>query len=130
MVSPSALGGLLFTHWIEDGSAFKIADAVIEEIGRRLVLARTMLGLDRKTPTSAPHLWLSMPAHETELVVGRALRAGLVVTPPESPVLPGASISGIRLCLGTASSIEQLKVGLERLKGALSSKPSGWDSLL
>jgi len=67
---------------------------------------------------------------QTEMVAGRALRAGLVVTPPESPVLPGASISGIRLCLGTASSIEQLKVGLERLKGALASKPSDWDSLV
>jgi len=124
------LGGLLFTHWVDDGSAFKIADAVTEEIGRRLALARTMLGLDKKAPTSAPHLWLPMPAREAEMVAGRALRAGLVVTPPESPVLPGASISGIRLCLGTASSIEQLKVGLERLKGALASKPSDWDSLV
>jgi DNA-binding transcriptional MocR family regulator len=128
--SPSALGGLLFTQWVEDGSAFKIADTVTEEIGRRLALARSMLGLDRKTPTSAPHLWLSMPAREAEMVTARALRAGLVVTPPESPILPGTSISGIRLCLGTAASIEQLKVGLERLKGALSSKPSDWDSLV
>jgi len=130
ILSSSVLGGLLFTHWVDDGSAFKIADAVTEEIGRRLALARTMLGLDKKAPTSAPHLWLPMPAREAEMVAGRALRAGLVVTPPESPVLPGASISGIRLCLGTASSIEQLKVGLERLKGALASKPSDWDSLV
>ncbi|MES2255482.1 MAG: PLP-dependent aminotransferase family protein [Pseudomonadota bacterium] len=128
--SPSALGGLLFAQWIEDGSAFKIVETVKDEIGRRLVLARSMLELDSKTPTSAPHLWLSLPAREAEMVVSRALRAGLVITPPESPILPGADISGIRLCLGTASSMEQLKVGLERLKGALSSKPSGWDSLV
>jgi DNA-binding transcriptional MocR family regulator len=128
--SSSALGGLLFSQWVEDGSAFRIAAIVVEEIERRIATAREILGEIAGPPSSAPHLWLPFPKAEAELISNRALRSGLIVTPPESLIVGNADLSGIRLCLGTATSMAQLTVGLQRLKAALVQKPKEWKSLV
>src|ERR1700691_4452986 len=81
--APPALGGVLFSRWVNDGSAFEIADAVKAEIERRASLAKTMLGDHIASEIRlAPHFWLPMPELEAERLAGRALRAGVAVTAP------------------------------------------------
>jgi DNA-binding transcriptional MocR family regulator len=118
--APPSLGGLLFSEWVGDGTAFEIADSVRREVDARADLCREML--DRpfaSAVVNAPHFWLPMDELAAERLAGRALRAGVALTPPNAPVPPGSQVSGIRVCIGAAASAAQLGVGLERLRIAL-----------
>jgi DNA-binding transcriptional MocR family regulator len=57
-----------------------------------------------------------------ERLAGRALRAGVEVTPPDAPVVEPGLESGVRLCLGAVPDREALRRGLEIVAGALSSE--------
>jgi DNA-binding transcriptional MocR family regulator len=116
----SALGGLLFHQWVEDGTAFQIAETVREEVERRIEVAYEILGpLLGPRRSHAPHLWLPMTLLEAEQVADRARRVGVAVAAYTDPIMRGAIISGIGVCLGAAASITQLTIGLERLQTAL-----------
>jgi len=118
--APPSLGGLFFCRWVNDGSAFEIADAVKAEIERRVSLAKTMLGNQLASEIRlAPHFWLPMPELEAERTAGRALRAGVAVTAPGPAILRPDLISGLRVCLGAASDMTELTLGLERLRTVL-----------
>ena len=118
--APPSLGGLFFCRWVNDGSAFEIADAVKAEIERRVSLAKTMLGNQLASEIRlAPHFWLPMPELEAERTAGRALRAGVAVTAPAPAILRPDLISGLRVCLGAASDMTELTLGLERLRTVL-----------
>jgi DNA-binding transcriptional MocR family regulator len=118
--TPSALGGLLFHQWVEDGTAFQIAEAVREEVERRIAVAYDILGPSLGPKRNhAPHLWLPMPLLEAEQVAERARRAGVAVAAYTDPIMRGAIVSGIGVCLGAAANIAQLTIGLERLQIAL-----------
>ena len=124
--TPPSLGGVFFSRWVNDGSAFEIADEVKAEIERRVSLAKTMLGNQIASEIRlAPHFWLPMPELEAERVAGRALRAGVAVTAPGPAIVRPDLISGLRVCLGAASDIAELTVGLERLRSALQDDRSG-----
>jgi DNA-binding transcriptional MocR family regulator len=128
---PPALGGAFFSRWVNDGSAFEIADAVKAEIERRVVLARTMLGSRiAEEIRLAPHFWLPMTELEAERTAGRALRAGVAVTAPGAAVLRPDLVSGLRVCLGAASDIAALTLGIERLRTALRDDRSENDAML
>ena len=115
--APPALGGVLFSRWVNDGSAFEIAEAVKAEIERRVSIAKTMLGDQIASEIRlAPHFWLPMPELEAERLAGRALRAGVAVTAPGPPIVRPDLISGLRVCLGAAADIPELTLGLERLR--------------
>lgn len=122
--APAALPGLLFAQWVEDGVADAVADGVLAEASLRLTLAHVALGGFMELPSSphALHVWLPMSELEAERVAGRALRAGVEVTPPGAcAVDPGST--GLRVCLGGAADREELRGGLailaESLAGAL-----------
>lgn len=124
--APPAFGGVLFSRWVNDGSAFEIADAVLTEIERRVSLAKTMLGDQiAREIRLAPHFWLPMPELEAERLAGRALRAGVAVTAPGPAIVRPDLISGLRVCLGAAADMADLTLGLERLRGVLQDDRSG-----
>ena len=101
------------------------------EIERRVVLARTILGSQIASDIRlAPHFWLPMPELQAERTAGRALRAGVAVTAPGPAVLRPELISGLRVCLGAASDIGELTLGLERLRTALQHDQSGYDATM
>jgi DNA-binding transcriptional MocR family regulator len=119
--APAALGGLFFVQWVEDGSAFAIAEAVRDEIRRRSDHARKLLGPPwARGISGAPHVWLPMSENDAERVAGRAHRAGVMVTPPRAPIVGADPVTGLRVCLGAVASTAELTVGLERLRAALS----------
>jgi len=118
---PPTLGAAVGTHWIERGTAFEILDAVRRELAERAALATALLGplIEPVQQRSGPHVWAPLGELEAERVAGQALRAGARVTPPRAPFVTGAPVTGLRICLGSADSLASLRLGLERLKGAL-----------
>lgn len=119
--APPALSSLILTQWIEDGSADAIADELILETRRRSELARRILALPAPTPTqpAGQHLWLPMSELEAERAAGRALRAGVEVTPPSAPIVEPELISGLRVCLGAPPDLATLEHALGVLAAAL-----------
>lgn len=112
--TPPGLNALIFAQWVEDGTADAITDHVVGEARRRTEVARRVLGPAMVAP-GAPqslHVWLPMPALEAERTAGRALRAGVEVTPPDAPIVDGSLISGLRVCLGNAADLTQLEAAL------------------
>ena len=88
------------------------------ELAARTGLALAILGAARWSAPparAAAHLWLPMRELEAERVAGRALRAGVQVTPPRAPFLTGAPVSGLRICLGAAADLTALERGLAGL---------------
>jgi DNA-binding transcriptional MocR family regulator len=119
--APPNFGALIAAQWIEDGSADAIAGEVRDEMGRRLALARSVLGPAMETPASAfsPHVWLPMGELDAERLAGRALRGGVEVTPPAAPVVEPGLTTGVRLCLGAATDRAELERGLRVVAAAL-----------
>ncbi|HEV2594643.1 MAG TPA: PLP-dependent aminotransferase family protein [Sphingomicrobium sp.] len=124
--APSGLGGLFFSDWVDDRSAFDIAEVVKREIRARAAATREILGpaVDANF-VDAPHIWLPMDELAAERLAGRALRAGVALTPPNAPVPPGGRALGIRLCIGAAANLSQLTIGLERLRSVLAAEDVG-----
>ena len=114
--TPPGLGALVFASWVEDGSGRQIAEAALAEVGLRAAVAGEVLGVDGE---GSPHLWLPMSELEAERAAGRALRAGIRLTPPDVPMVGGGGMAGLRVCLGAPDDVHELRVGLGRLKSAL-----------
>jgi DNA-binding transcriptional MocR family regulator len=123
--APPNFGALIATQWIEDGSADLIAGEIRDEMGRRLALARTILGAAIEPPASAfsPHIWLPMDELAAERLAGRVLRGGVEVTPPGAPIVVPGLESGVRLCLGATRELDEL----ERALGVVAAALSGTD---
>jgi DNA-binding transcriptional MocR family regulator len=116
----AGFGPLVMASWVEDGSGFAIAAAMLAEVTARWELAAGILSVAGEAgfPLS-PHLWLPLDELETERTAGRAQRAGVIVTPPELPLLDPKLISGLRICIGAAANRIDIALGLERLRGAV-----------
>ena len=114
-------GALIATDWIERGEAFEIADAVNAELKRRTDMARAALDgvMEPVARPIASHVWLPLSELDAERVAGQALRGGVELTPPRSPFIEGAPVSGLRLCLGAATDLESLQRGLDVVRAAL-----------
>ncbi|TCS12288.1 PLP-dependent aminotransferase family protein [Caulobacter sp. BK020] len=119
--APPNFGALIASQWIEDGTAEAIAGDIRDEMGRRLGLARAILGPAMEAPASAfsPHVWLPMGELAAERLAGRALRGGVEVTPPGAPIVEPGLESGVRLCLGAARDRAELEQGLQVVASAL-----------
>lgn len=118
---PPAAGALIFAEWMESGLAARILDGVRDEMVRRNVLARRILGQAIAAPASARslHLWLPMDAARAGQVYAAALRSGVELTPPEAPFVDRSAVSGLRVCLGALLELDDLERGLRAVSEAL-----------
>lgn len=118
---PPTFGSVVGTQWIESGEAFSMLDVVRAELRRRTELARHILSerLEPLRQALSPHVWVPLSELESERVAGQAARAGVRVTPPQAPFLPGTTVSGLRLCLGGAPDLATLEHALAVIKTAL-----------
>lgn len=118
---PPALGGLIFAHWVAEGTADAVADAVQAEAAHRLEMARRILGcaMDQPGARHAPHIWLPLAPLQAERVMGRAARAGVELTPPEASIVSRDAASGLRVCLGAAGDRATLERALTILHGVI-----------
>ena len=100
----------------------------------RLALALDILGpaVERPASPASPHIWLPMPELEAERVAGRAMRAGVQLTPPSACLAAPELMSGLRLCLGAAPDRGSLERGLRAVAEALSrrAEPAGVQPLV
>ena len=119
--SPPTLGPLLFSQWEQDGTADKIANAVLAEAEVRTRMAQDLLGTALAQPGGkrSLHLWMPMPVIEAERLTSRALRAGIALTPPGAPIVAPDAPSGIRICLGAIRERDRLEASLRTLHGLL-----------
>ena len=115
------LGAALATDWIESGVAFEVLDAIRRELGRRGEVARAALSglIESPADVASPHVWLPLGELEAEQAAGRALRAGVRVTPPRAPFVDGVPVDGLRICLGAAPDLATLERGLAVIRAAL-----------
>ncbi|ACI50472.1 transcriptional regulator, GntR family with aminotransferase domain [Gluconacetobacter diazotrophicus PA1 5] len=118
---PPALGGLVFTRWVADGTADAVADAVQAEAATRLDLARRILGdaMEQPGAVRSPHIWLPLSPVQTQRVIGRALRAGVELTPQEASSVSRDADPGVRVCLGAPADRATLEQALHVLRTAL-----------
>ena len=113
-IAPPNFGALIATQWIEDGTADQIAAEVCAEMVARRRLAQDILGASVEIGAEAsPHVWMPLSALEAERLARRALRAGVEVTPPSAPIVEPSLLSGLRLCLGSASDQIELARALK-----------------
>lgn len=124
--APPALGALVFSQWVEDGTADLIADQIVEDARNRFDVAKRILGSAIATAGSRQslHVWLPMSPLEAERTAGRALRAGVEVTPPDAPIVAADKISGLRICLGGAASLAVLESALTVIAQSLQAEVS------
>jgi DNA-binding transcriptional MocR family regulator len=123
---PPTFGAALATQWIESGAAFEVFEAIRRELRRRTALATTGLAglIEPLRHDASPHVWLPLSELEAERVAGQALRAGVKVTPPRAPFVEGATVDGLRVCLGAAPDLTTLERGLAVLRTALAPGPA------
>ncbi|WP_207481458.1 aminotransferase-like domain-containing protein [Arenibaculum pallidiluteum] len=125
-LTANPLTSLLASAWLSDGTAATLGAAIRAEATRRTALAIAAFpGLIPEGQGPSHHVWLPMAAPEAERFARRALSAGVLVTPPEAPVVDPALASGVRICLGAAVSVEALGRALEVLRGVLAAGGSG-----
>ena len=126
------LGGLVASAWIRDGTAQAILIENRGELAARVSLALEVLAAAVERPAAAgfPHVWLPLDELEAERIAGRALRAGVELTPADGPILLGGGMAGLRLCLGGAPDRLVLERALGVVRAALSAEPSSARSLI
>jgi DNA-binding transcriptional MocR family regulator len=118
---PAAAGGLMFVQWMDDGLASVILEEVLAETERRTAMARDMIGEDMAEPHSSRslHVWIPMNGERARRIASNAIKAGVEVTPPEAPFGEPGDVSGLRLCLGAATDLDQLEEALRVVRVAL-----------
>ena len=120
-LSLNSISSLIACQWIEDGTADAIADTVTAEIGARNALVRRKLGrlLEKEADGRCPHLWIPLGELEAERLAARAQRGGVLLTPPDAPVVNRQLISGVRLCVGGELSQARLEGAIDVVADAL-----------
>lgn len=118
MISP--LSCLVMEHWIMDGTAQTICDAIGEEAARRRALAASILGDALPPhPNLGYHVWLPMADQEAQALAAAARALGILVTDPlATAAAPQNGAAGVRLCIGAPAQAE-LESALKAIAGLL-----------
>jgi DNA-binding transcriptional MocR family regulator len=116
----NGFGSAIIAHAIRSGLAEQIANNVRQAARDRLSLAHELLGPAIEPPPvdCSLHVWVPLSELSAERIAGRALRQGVEVTPPGAANV-GTGPSGLRLCLGGAADLGQLRRGLGVIAAAL-----------
>lgn len=113
-------------NWIANGYADKLIDWHRAQARDRQNLAHQLLGpYAQRTSASCYHLWMQLPEPwRMDTFSASALRKGVrVITADAFSVRRDHSPHAIRLCLGAAHSLPEIRLGLTRLMELLESQP-------
>jgi len=124
MVSP--LTGEIAARWINSG----VADDIIawhrsEMIARNAIAAKIFDGFQFNAKPESLHMWLKLPVdHHADNTIRELNQRGIIMAGPESfvttqPTIPRA----LRLCLGSPSTRDQLRVALTQVNNILRAEP-------
>ena len=114
--TPSLLSEVV-THWIMNGIAARLADAVAQKNARRMRLARRLLGSRLNgAPESTPFIWLPVaPFNDVYSFVRAAENRGVKVLPAERFSVGQDVPARVRVALSSANSDEELETALGTL---------------
>ncbi|MEM7153754.1 MAG: PLP-dependent aminotransferase family protein [Myxococcota bacterium] len=104
------------SRWIRDGTAASLAEARRAESATRQGIARAVLhDHPFECQSTAGHAWLPLPPawRDTASFVGRAMAAGVAVTPRDAFAATKGGAPAVRLSLGAPPSREIVRRGLE-----------------
>jgi DNA-binding transcriptional MocR family regulator len=115
------LAGDIVSHWIETGVADRFIEHHLRCAEERVMLARSLLkGSTMRSSTNSYHAWLLLPAGSQTDDFAINLRMRNVATTPGTWFsIDGSPVKAIRLSLGSATSNQQLEIGLRRIADAL-----------
>jgi DNA-binding transcriptional MocR family regulator len=122
-VMPSPFTVLLATHWIEDGTALDVLDAIREEASARQVIASQALsGLSFDANPCGFHLWLPIPGvcdwSASELAL-QLRNQGIGAVAGAAFSTDGNPPNALRLCLGGPQDREDCREALTRVADML-----------
>ncbi|WP_063628379.1 PLP-dependent aminotransferase family protein [Bradyrhizobium sp. WSM1417] len=118
MASP--ISSMIASEWIENGTAARVRQSLIQEAKNRVQLASQILRpyVRAGHPTSF-HVWLDLPSQSVEQVAARALQRGVITTPTSALLVDPTLISGLRISIGVPERLEDLEWALRQLASAL-----------
>lgn len=115
------------TQWLQSGEADRLIDLQRRQIEARLELAHSCLtGFTYQYSAYHPHIWLPLPEPWGAAGFSQVLRQeGVLVRMAEQFTAGRAPApQAVRISLNTASSLDQLRKGVETVVRVLSSTPS------
>jgi len=122
--TPAALTMEIASRWIESGVVASLitrkrADACVRQTMARAAFER----LDMRAHPGGLHLWLSLPPPwRADEATAIAREQGVLIT-PASAVGDTAAPDAVRVSLGSPSTHDELKRGLDRIKAMLELEP-------
>ncbi|CDX39057.1 putative transcriptional regulator, GntR family [Mesorhizobium sp. SOD10] len=124
--APPAQNALIFAQWVEEGTVDALVGNVLQEMQARTAMALRILGdaVSKPGADQTLHVWMPLDSLRAERAYGRALRAGVQITPPDAPMVDH-SISGLRICLGSVTDRSALQRALGIVLHALKDEMSG-----
>jgi len=116
----------LATQWLHDGTAEELVQWQREQLAaRHAVVDEVLSGFTYVRHPHALHLWLTLPEHwRAEAFVSEARLRNVAVTPAEPFAVGGGRIpNALRISVGAARTMAQLRQGLEILADMLRHEP-------
>lgn len=116
----------LATRWVDDGTAWELVQWQRAQLAARHAVVDEMLaGFAYARHPHALHLWLSLPEHwRAEALVSEARLRNVAITPAEPFAVGHERIpDAVRISIGAARTIGQLRQGLDILADMLRHEP-------
>ncbi|WP_250536409.1 PLP-dependent aminotransferase family protein [Caballeronia sp. AZ10_KS36] len=122
-VMPSPFTVLLATHWINDGTALDVLDAIRDEaMARQAIAAQTLSGLPFDANAHGFHIWLPVPATcdwSASELAPQLRNQGIGAVAGAAFSTDGDPPNALRLCLGGPQNREDCREALTRLVNML-----------
>lgn len=109
--------GDIVADWIETGTIDRFIAHHLQRMEERVRLGRTLLkGAELRSSLSSYHMWLELPSsiQADDLAAGLRMR-NVSTTPGSWFSVDGSPVPALRLSLGAAEDLEQLRSGLRRI---------------
>jgi DNA-binding transcriptional MocR family regulator len=123
---PAPLSVLVATRWIEDGTARRILDAQVAELGaRNRVTSEMLAGLDFNADPACMFIWLRLPApwHAQDFAANARAHGVGVMPAAAFAVDHQATEQSVRINLGCAASRQELTEALRIVAATLRDRP-------
>jgi DNA-binding transcriptional MocR family regulator len=127
-IMASPIGADLLSGWIEDGTAWRIAEWKRHEVAARQAMAKRLLASERyQTHPSSPHAWLFLPPRwSSDSFVAQARARGVSLNASTEFAVGDHQPRAVRLCLGTPRTRAGLEQALTRVVESLAERvPAG-----
>jgi DNA-binding transcriptional MocR family regulator len=124
MLCTPAIGADLLSGWIEDGTAWRIADWKRHEgAARQTMVKRLLTGERYQTHPMSHHLWLSLPPRwSSDGFVAQARTRGVILNASSEFAVGDHQPRAVRVCIGTPRTRAGLEQALTRVAECLADR--------